>query len=92
MVMAFTLDFLAILLGALGVLCLLVILFERQAPIVPYAEPFHAEEGVHSPDPDAEEPFVSMPGHLRTNAEMVAWMTQELPRLTEEKAMRSHRG
>jgi hypothetical protein len=28
-------------------------------------------------------PFIPMPAHLTTNAEMVDWMTKELPALTE---------
>ncbi len=30
-------------------------------------------------------PFVPMPDHLKTHDEMVAWMTQELPKLTAER-------
>lgn len=97
MIAGFTLDFLAILVGALGMLSLLVLLFGRQAPIVPYAEPFHDEDDSRPaiPDPaapdDAEEPFLAMPQHLKTRAEMVAWMTQELPKLTESMATKQPR-
>lgn len=31
---------------------------------------------------DTPGPFIPMPDHLKTRNEMVAWMTQELPRLT----------
>lgn len=34
----------------------------------------------------SEEPFIPMPSHLRTHDEMVAWMTGELPKLTERLA------
>ncbi len=36
------------------------------------------------PDPfdEAGASFIPMPDHLKTRDEMVAWMTQELPRLT----------
>lgn len=89
--MGFTLDLLAILAGGLGMLCLLVLLFGRQAPIAPYAEPFVVAEESHAAPPDAAEPFIPMPAHLTTHAEMVAWMTQELPRLAEEADARSRR-
>jgi hypothetical protein len=32
----------------------------------------------------SEEPFIPMPAHLKTRADMVAWMTGELPKLTEK--------
>ncbi|WP_046861869.1 hypothetical protein [Microvirga massiliensis] len=31
---------------------------------------------------DGGEPFIPMPEHLRTQDEMIAWMTKELPKLT----------
>jgi len=34
----------------------------------------------------SEEPFIPMPNHCNTHADMVAWMTQELPKLTAEIA------
>jgi hypothetical protein len=34
----------------------------------------------------SDEPFIPMPTHLRTRQEMVAWMTGELPKLTEKLA------
>lgn len=83
MIAGLTLDFIAILAGAIGTLLLLVMLFGRQAPIIPYAEPFNTEDGDKPAAEDAEVPFITMPEHLRTHAEMVAWMTQDLPRLTE---------
>lgn len=91
MIAGLTLDFLAILVGGLGMLFLLVLLFGRQAPIVPYAEPFDAEGDSKSAIQDAETPFVAMPAHLRTSAEMVAWMTQELPKLTENVTTKPQR-
>lgn len=86
-----TLDFLSIVVGALGMLSLLVLLFGRQAPVVPYAEPFDSEDDGRSADQDTDVPFVAMPDHLRTRAEMVAWMTQELPKLTESVTTRPPR-
>ena len=85
MVVGLTFDLLAILAGAFGMLCLLVGLFGRAAPIAPYAGPFDEEEGGSGPG----QPFIPMPKHLRTHAEMVAWMTQELPKLTEQTIHRS---
>jgi hypothetical protein len=35
-----------------------------------------------------QDSFMPMPDHLTTHAEMVAWMTEELPRLTEGMAAR----
>ena len=31
---------------------------------------------------DSSGPFIPMPNHLKTQDEMVAWMTKELPKLT----------
>ncbi len=33
---------------------------------------------------DSQSLFILMPDHLKTHAEMVAWMTRELPKLTSE--------
>lgn len=88
MITGFTLDLLVILVGFAGMVWLLTGLFGTHAPIVPYAEPFSAEEESPAMPSDAEEPLISMPEHLKTHAEMVAWMTQELPRLTEGMATR----
>ncbi|MFC4173183.1 hypothetical protein ACFOYU_14115 [Microvirga sp. GCM10011540] len=35
---------------------------------------------------DSGGAFIPMPNHLKTNHEMVAWMTDELPRLTAERS------
>ena len=91
MIAGLTLDFLSVLVGAFGMLSLLVLLFGRQAPIVPYAEPFEPEAGGNPDFQDADAPFVPMPSHLRTRAEMVAWMTQELPKLTESATTKPQR-
>jgi hypothetical protein len=85
----FTLDILVILAGFMGMLWLLTGLFEGRAPIVPYAEAFAPDEDVHATAPDAQAPFIPMPSHLKSREEMVAWMTTELPRLTEEAASKS---
>lgn len=53
-------------------------------PVVPYA----VDPIIGLRDPvaiyEAHEPFIPIPERLRTRDEMVAWMTQELPRLTAE--------
>jgi len=51
-------------------------------PVVP-----HADDPITGPiDPvaihDSHGPFIPMPERLRTRDEMVAWMTEELPKLT----------
>ncbi|KLK93667.1 hypothetical protein AA309_07370 [Microvirga vignae] len=33
---------------------------------------------------DIDTSFIPMPDHLRTNDEVVAWLTQDLPKLTTE--------
>ncbi len=35
---------------------------------------------------ESHSPFIPMPENLRTNDEMVEWMTKELPKLTAEIA------
>lgn len=37
------------------------------------------DEGFIGPQ-ETDEPFVPMPGHLKTREEMVVWMTKELPK------------
>ncbi len=32
--------------------------------------------------PTASDPFITMPDHLRTNDEVVTWLTKDLPKLT----------
>jgi hypothetical protein len=51
-------------------------------PVVPYAPDPIIERGDRVAIDEADEPFIPMPERLRTREEMVAWMTQELPRLT----------
>lgn len=90
MLTGFTLDLLMILAGFLGMLWLLRGLFGGRAPIVPYAEAFTADEDAQDTALDAQAPFIPMPGHLKSHTAMVAWMTTELPRLTEEAAGKPH--
>lgn len=49
--------------------------------IVPYTDAADLAD-MEASDLEASGPFIPMPNHLRTNDEMVAWMTQELPKLT----------
>ena len=37
---------------------------------------------------DPRSPFIVMPDHLKTHAEMVSWLTAELPKLTAERHQR----
>lgn len=73
--------------GSLGTLWLMLLCFgdTHAAPVAPFAD----GPATGSTDPAAgrepEEPFIAMPGHLRTRDEMVAWMVDELPRLTVER-------
>lgn len=83
MVAGVTLDLLAILAGTLGMLWLLVGLFGRRAPVRPYGEPFHPGSERESASED-EAPFIFMPRDITSHADMVAWMTKELPILVEE--------
>jgi hypothetical protein len=85
LLMDLAVSLLMILASFFGMLWLLLFWFGEgyASPIFPYA---------HDPDcPDRNQagseeayPFIPMPGHLRTSNEMVAWMTQELPKLTAE--------
>jgi hypothetical protein len=86
----FTLDLLVILAGFFGMVWLLTGLFGGHVPIVPYAEAFAADEDIHPTAPDTRAPFIPMPSHLKSHEEMIAWMTTELPRLTEEAASKPH--
>jgi hypothetical protein len=79
------LDLLVILAGGIGMLGLLQGLFGSRTLVVPYAEPVRDDVGGGSV-PDGQEPFIPMPDHVTSHAEMVAWMTQDLPRLAAEAA------
>jgi hypothetical protein len=93
MLASLTFDVLAILAGLLGMLWLLLLRFGAApvSPMLPFdggltLEGYESENAV-----EAEESFISMPSHITTHAEMVAWLTEELPKLTEEAATRPHR-
>ncbi|WP_414472514.1 hypothetical protein [Microvirga sp. M2] len=89
MLSGIALDLLAISAGTLGMLCLLVALFGRTLPIVPFQEPFEADEA-DAAGSDPRPPFIPMPTDLNTHAEMVSWMTRDLPGLIEEASRRPH--
>jgi hypothetical protein len=78
-------SLLMVLASFLGMLWLLLFWFgdAYTSPIIPYADDPDAPEAA-SEKADDVYPFIPMPGHLRTSNDMVAWMTQELPRLTAE--------
>jgi hypothetical protein len=80
----FAVSLLVILAGSIGMLLLLHTWFGSGA-----MTPDHEDEldlAFGSGDPaairDTHDPFIRMPDHLKTTDEMVAWMTQELPKLT----------
>jgi hypothetical protein len=49
--------------------------------IVPYTDAAVLAD-IDASDLETSGPFIPMPDHLRTNDEMVTWMTHELPKLT----------
>ena len=90
MIAGITFDLLAVLVGTLGMLCLLFTLCGRTPPIIPYQEPFETDEAANTADADPTSPFIPMPTHLNTRADMVSWMTRDLPSLIEEASKRPH--
>jgi hypothetical protein len=51
-------------------------------PVVPYADDPIMGPRDQAAIYESHGPFIPMPERLRTHDEMVAWMTQELPKLT----------
>jgi hypothetical protein len=90
---SFTLDVLAILTGAIGMLWLLLAKFGTwaAAPVIPFEDGRATEAQAPLLTDADDEPLIEMPGHLKTHAEMVAWMTQELPKLTDKVGTRPQR-
>ena len=78
-------SLLMIVASFLGMLWLLLFWFgEGHARmIVPYLDGSETAD-LDEPETGQSHPFIPMPKHLRTHDEMIAWMTQELPRLTAE--------
>ncbi|KLK92038.1 hypothetical protein AA309_16580 [Microvirga vignae] len=79
-------SLLAILAGSLGMLLLLIVWFGGRT-IEPELEsgldPIRGEKD-QAAIYDTHGPFIPMPDHLRTADEMIAWMTQELPKITAD--------
>jgi hypothetical protein len=82
--MDLTIAVLAALSGFIGMLWVLLLWVGDGIanPVVPYGDdPITGHR-----DPvaiyDSHDPFISMPERLKTHDEMVAWLTQELPKLT----------
>ncbi len=88
MVDSLTLDLLialAALISAIGLALLWFTPRTMMPPSLPAAAPDPVigakdQTALH----DSKSPFITMPDHLKTHAEMVAWMTRELPKLTAE--------
>lgn len=83
MLASFILDVFAILAGAFAMLWLLVARFGHWtgSAIVPFEDIQVSDEPVLYPLIEDDD-LILMPDHLRTHSEMVAWMTQELPKIT----------
>jgi hypothetical protein len=77
---------LAVLAGSMGMLLLLLLWFgdTHSNPVVPFAD----DPIMGAKDPvaiyESHGPFIPMPDHLKSHADMVAWMTTELPQLTAQ--------
>jgi hypothetical protein len=65
-----------------GMLWLLLFWFgdARARTIIPYTDSAVLADG-GDVEIEPSRPFIPMPDHLQTNHEMVAWMTQDLPKL-----------
>ena len=82
MLIDLTMGLLCALIGFVGTVWLLVIVFgdDMRDPVVPFVDdPVSAMDRA---TPDGPDPFIPMPDHLRTRDEMVDWLTKELPKLT----------
>jgi hypothetical protein len=87
MVVSLAIDLFAILAGFVGMLWLLVAwLEETDEPAASVVD------GPPADVADNEGPFIPIPSHLTTHAEMVDWMTRELPRLTVGMVTKPHGG
>jgi hypothetical protein len=81
-------SLLMIIVSFVGMIWLLLFWFGEGhgRAIVPYSDAAVLAD-IDEAAMETPHPFISMPDHLRTNDEMVAWMTQELPRLTGTTTM-----
>jgi hypothetical protein len=81
-------SLLVILAGAVSMLMLLVAWFGGKAIAPEFEDDLDPILGSRNPMAihDTQSPFIPMPAHLKTNDQMVEWMTRELPKLTAEIA------
>jgi hypothetical protein len=79
-------DALSAIAGFMGMLWLLLLWVGDgvRVPITPeVGDPITGAED-HVAIQASNDPFIPMPDHLRTRQEMVAWITNELPKLMAE--------
>ncbi len=74
--------------GAVGMLLLLLTWFGSRSITPEIEDDLDPILGARDPMAiyESHGPFIPMPVHLKTNDQMVDWMTKELPRLTAEIA------
>jgi hypothetical protein len=83
LLMDLAVSLLMIIVSFVGMIWLLLFWFGEghRRTIVPYSDAALLAD-IDEAGTETSSPFIPMPDHLRTNGEMVAWMTQELPKLT----------
>lgn len=59
-------------------------------PVRPYSDDAVLDAEAQVTASESHDPFIPMPNHLRTHSEMVAWMTEELPKRAAEMALHPH--
>ncbi len=74
--------------GAVGMLLLLLTWFGSRSITPEIEDDLDPILGARDPVAiyESHSPFIPMPENLRTNDQMVEWMTKELPKLTAEIA------
>ena len=72
--------------AAWGMLLLLVTWFGGRTITPEFEDDLDPINGARDPVAiyESHGPFIPMPEHLKTHDQMIAWMTQELPRLTAD--------
>ena len=77
---------LVVLAGAIGMLLLLLVWFGGRTIVPEFEVDLDPINGPRDPVAiyESHGPFIPMPEHLKTHDQMIAWMTQELPRLTAD--------
>jgi len=83
-----TVSVLVVLAGAIGMLLLLLTWFGSRTITPEIEDDLDPILGARDPVAiyESHGPFIPMPDHLKTSDQMVAWMTQELPKLTADLA------